>query len=61
MLFKRGDIELQQIILFIIGLIVLIALIYIFRNQISQFINTITRIGEGANKATPPLETVIGK
>ena len=61
MLFKKGDIEIQQIILFILGLIVLIALIYIFRSQIAQFLGTLARFGEGTSKAAPSIENIVGK
>lgn len=56
---KRGEIEIQQIILFILGLVVLIALVYIFRSQITQFLDTLSRVG-GAKHAVPPLDTVVG-
>ena len=60
MQFKKGDIEIQQIIYFILGIIVLVALIYIFRSQINQFLETLTKIGGGAEKAIPSLDTVVG-
>ncbi|MEK6839969.1 MAG: hypothetical protein AABX72_03435 [Nanoarchaeota archaeon] len=56
---KGGEIEIQQIIYFIIGIVVLVALIYIFRSQITQFLDTLSRIG-GAKNAVPPLDTVVG-
>jgi len=58
MLQKKGDIEIQQIIYFLIGLVVLIALIYIFRTQIAQFISTLAKFGD---VQPPSLEHVVGK
>ncbi len=61
MLLKRGDIEIQQIIIFILAILVLITLIYIFRSNISQFLNTIGGISQNVNRSMPPIETVAGR
>jgi|GEM_PF-5536162 hypothetical protein len=57
---KRGSLEINQIILFLIALVVLVTIVYIFRTQISQFLSTLTGIETGIHDKTPPIDAIVG-
>ena len=57
---KKGDLELRYVILFILGIIVLITLLFIFREQISHFVNMITSVTSDLDKTKPSLKDVVG-
>lgn len=57
---KKGDLELRYIILFILGIIVLIALVFIFREQLSHFVNMLASVSSDIDKTKPSLKEVTG-
>ena len=57
---KRGSLEINQIILFLIALVVLITVVYIFRSQISQFLSALTGIETGIYNKAPSIDAVVG-
>jgi hypothetical protein len=57
---KRGGLEIRYIILLLLGVIVLITLLYIFRGQVSLFTQTLFGISESANASLPNLENIVG-
>ena len=60
MMQKKGELELRYVIVLILAIIVLIALVIIFREHISNFIKLITSISTEINKSRPPIKDVIG-
>ena len=60
MLWKKGDLEIRYIILLILGLIVLATMVYIFKDQISVFIDTLSKIGGDASSNAPSIKDVVG-
>ena len=60
MLYKKGELEINQVVLFLLALIVLVTLVYIFRTQIASFLATLTGIETGITQKTPPIEQIIG-
>ena len=57
---KKGDLELRYIIMFILGIIVLIALTLVFREQIMHFVRTLDKVFIGIDE-TPAIKDIIGK
>jgi len=60
MLFKKGALELQYVILFILAIVVLLVLSVMFREQVSNFFNTIFSISKEINQSRPPIKDIIG-
>ncbi|MBS3144463.1 hypothetical protein J4208_02660 [Candidatus Woesearchaeota archaeon] len=60
MLFKKGALELQYVILFILAILVLLVLSVMFREQVSNFFNTIFSISKEINQSRPPIKDIIG-
>ena len=56
----KGNMEIQTVITLIIGLVVLLTLIYIFRSNISIFFNTLFDISQDINASRPPIESIVG-
>ena len=52
-IFRRGDLELREIILLIIGLVVLITVIYAFRTQIGAVMDKLFGISESIDTQGP--------
>jgi len=60
MRFKKGALELQYVILFILAILVLLVLSVMFREQVSNFFNTIFSISNEINQSRPPIKSIIG-
>ncbi|HLC71954.1 MAG TPA: hypothetical protein VJH37_00055 [Candidatus Nanoarchaeia archaeon] len=60
MLSKKGEIEMQYVILLILALIALFVLIMMFRQQITHFIDTVFSITKEVNQSRPPIKDILG-
>lgn len=60
MLFKKGELELQYVILLILALLVLIVLTIMFRQQVSHFLDTVFSISKEINQTRPPIKDILG-
>ena len=59
-IFTKGELEINKLILLLLGLIVFAVIVYIFRAQIMQFLRIIGAIQQGINQSLPPIKTVVG-
>ncbi|MEK6903350.1 MAG: hypothetical protein AABW64_01750 [Nanoarchaeota archaeon] len=60
LLSKKGDLELRYIILLVLGIIVLIALTLVFREQVMHFVRILDKVFIGIDE-TPAIKDIIGK
>ncbi len=60
MFFKKGELELQYVILFILAIVVLLVLVYIFREQVKHFFDTVFSITNEVNTSRPPIKDILG-
>lgn len=57
---KKGALELQYVILFILAILVLLVLSIMFREQVSHFFSTIFSISNEINQSRPPIKNILG-
>ncbi len=57
---KKGDLELRYVILFILAVIVLLAIVFMFREQVSKFMSIVFSVTDDINKTRPPIKDILG-
>lgn len=57
---KKGALELQYVILFILAILVLLVLSIMFREQVSHFFSTLFSISSDINQSRPPIKSLLG-
>ena len=60
MAFKKGELELQYVVLLILAVIVLVVVLVMFREQVSNFLSTIFSVTDEINKTRPPVKDILG-
>jgi|GEM_PF-2623109 len=56
---RKGEIELQYVILFILAIIVLVTLLVFFRAQVFLFFDQIFSVSKELNQTRPPIKDLI--